>query len=92
MDKQMPYLVLQNVNPQENKYRMYLIQLKEEQGSFVISLSRGRKFNLAHHKEEFFDAKPQFLSFLKSTIEKRKRHGYNMVEMSFDFPLFDFLC
>jgi hypothetical protein len=92
LEKKVPYIALQNCKPEENRFRIYLIQFREEQGSFVVDLSRGRMDHPAHHKQEFFHEKSQFFSFLKSNIATRKRHGYSLVEMSLDFPVFKNLC
>lgn len=54
----------------------------------MVDLCRGRMLNFQRRKEEVFDEKNQFLSFLKSNIATRKLHGYKLVDMSLDFPLF----
>lgn len=59
------YLVMQSIQPEENRFRLYIIKFKEEQGSFFVDLSRGRFAQSPRHKQEIFDEKDQFISFLK---------------------------
>lgn len=68
-----------------------MINCREENGRFIVDVSRGRFIHTPHHKQEIFDEKEQFFSFLKSNIRKRRRHGYNIADMSLDFPLFKIL-
>jgi predicted DNA-binding WGR domain protein len=88
LEKHVPYLVLQNFQPSENKFRIYIIQLEEKDGKFIVELSWGRIARTPQHKQQIFEEKRQFFSFLKSNIATRRRHGYRLVDMSLDFPLF----
>lgn len=92
LEKEVPYVVMQHIDPGKNMFRIYLILLREKQGSWTVDLCRGRISHTHHHKQKKFDEKSQFFSFLKFNIALRKRHGYSLVEMSLDFPLFKNLC
>lgn len=80
--------MLQSVQPKTNRYRLYVVKVREEQGTYIVDLSRGRFAQASRCKQAIFDKKGQFFSFLKSNIARRKRHGYAFVKMSLDFPLF----
>jgi len=62
--------------------------VRVEEWNFIVDMKRGRISQSPRHKQTIFDEKHQFLSFLKSNITIRKRHGYTLSDMSFNFPLF----
>ena len=76
------YITLQNINPAQNKRRVYHITVTD----FSVQLRWGRMDCHVRQKVVTFWEKAGLEKFLQATLSKRQRHGYTVMEKSEAFP------
>ena len=76
------YITLQNINPAQNKRRVYHITVTD----FSVQLRWGRVNCHARQRVVTFREEAELVKFLQATLGKRQRHGYSVMEKSEAFP------
>lgn len=82
-------LVLQSVNPIENRYRAYRISITPIQTNtllYAVTCSWGRVTRLSRHKHFIFDSEKGLENFVVSVLNRRKQNHYTLVTKSAAFP------
>ncbi len=82
------YITLQNINPAQNKRRVYHITVTD----FSVQLRWGRMDCHARQKVVTFQDEGEMLKFLKATLRRRELHGYRAADRSESFPKVEFLA
>lgn len=86
--KQPEFLVLQSVNSESNRYRIYRIIIKfdELQNQYAVKCSWGRLGGKGTYKTYWIEDEEILNRFVQSLLMKRKRHQYGILEKSDNFP------
>ncbi len=82
------WLSLLSLDTAQNRWRTYTIKVTflEQPSSFCVQTAWGRMNRYQQSKTDVFDDRPTMLKFLETTLKRRKRHGYQIVEKSQEFP------
>jgi len=83
------YISLINVNVQENKWRTYTLQVifpAADSIIYSVVCSWGRLNRYRRSLTLTFDSEKEMKKFLESTLKKRWKNGYQIIDRSEDFP------
>jgi predicted DNA-binding WGR domain protein len=80
------YLILKNVDPARNRWRVYRIALSPTPHENIITLSWGRMNHRLKSRTVTFTEETPMLRFLQASLRRRCRHQYRLVEKSEGFP------
>jgi len=81
------YAVFISVNERENRQRYYSINVNIALGKYVVTIEHGRIKGWRRYRYRDFASEHDLYEYLKSLIQKRKQHGYLLVEeKDFIFP------
>lgn len=86
--KQPEFLILQSVNPDANRYRIYriVITFNEVKNEYLVKCSWGRLGGKGTSKSYWVENEKSLTRFVQSLLMKRKRHEYGILERSKNFP------
>ena len=86
--KQPEFLILQSVNPDANRYRVYriIITFNEVKNEYLVKCSWGRLGAIGTSKSYSVEDEKSLTRFVQSLLMKRKRHEYGILEKSENFP------
>ena len=81
-------LSLLSLNATQNRWRTYTIKITflEQPASFCVQTAWGRMNRYQQSRTDVFEDRPTMLKFLDTTLKRRKRHGYKIVDQSQEFP------
>lgn len=89
------YLLLRDIRPAQNRYRVYEIQMGsitiKEQTYFSVILAWGRVGHRKQRKIFLCSNREEVDKLLKPVLRTRYRHGYQLADKSRSFPPYTIL-
>ena len=82
------YISLVCVDPQNNKWRSYAIRVSTngQSGIHQLVCAWGRMNRYRRSLTTNFTDEGEMMKFLETTLKRRHRHGYQVIDKSVDFP------
>lgn len=82
------FLILQSINPNANRYRIYRIIIKFDdfQNQYLVQCSWGRLGGRGQSQKKWIENEKSLSRFVQSLLMKRKRNNYGILEKSLNFP------